>query len=115
MPVLARARAWHIASGYVSINLAVSHLKQAKALAREAGDKALISDAQGQLGFLRLEQGHYVAARTLFEECLVLDRELGNKYGICWLLTALGEVARSQEDYAGARVSYEEGLALAEE
>ena len=119
VPVLLRAKALRASSSFAhrqgNQGLGESYLEESVALAHRAGDKALISDVQGQLGYVLLEQGDRKRAKALFEECLMLDRELGDKYGICWLLTALGEVARSEEDYAQSREYYEEGLLLARE
>jgi tetratricopeptide (TPR) repeat protein len=119
VPAIVRARALHLAgesaAGEGNDELAQSYMEECIALAHQAGDKALVSNAQGQLGYMFLQQANYAKAKELFEACLTLDRELGNSYGVCWLLTALGEVARSEGDYAQAWAYYEEGLVLARE
>jgi predicted ATPase len=119
VPDVARASALLNASAFVyqrgDIARGISYLEKSVALARHAGDMALVSQAQGQLGYILLERGEIARAKALFENCLALDREMGDKYGICWLMTALGEVARSEEEYEQARAYYEEGLLLARE
>jgi hypothetical protein len=39
------------------------------------------------------ELGEFASARTLHEECLVIDRELGDKWGIAYSLEGLAAVA----------------------
>jgi tetratricopeptide (TPR) repeat protein len=119
VPPIVRAKALRVAGQLAhfqnNVQRALLYLEESLIWARQAGDKALISEVQAQLGYGLLEQGNHARAKTLFEESLVLDRELGDTYGICWLTTALGELARLDEDYAQAHAYYEEGLLLARE
>ncbi len=71
-----------------------------------------------RLGMLTELQGNYAAARSAFEQSLVLYRELGDKEGIAASLNYLGETVATQGDeaaarplFAAARSAYEESLA----
>lgn len=63
-------------------------------------------------GSLALNQGDYVVARPLLEECLALCRTLADKQAIDRALSLLGVVAYRQGDYTAARALHEEGLTL---
>ncbi|MBE7549953.1 MAG: tetratricopeptide repeat protein [Anaerolineales bacterium] len=71
-----------------------------------------------RLGMLTELQGNYAAARSAFEQSLVLYRELGDKEGIAASLNYLGETVATQGYevaarllFAAARSAYEESLA----
>jgi predicted ATPase/DNA-binding SARP family transcriptional activator len=71
-----------------------------------------------RLGMLTELQGNHAAARSAFEQSLVLYRELGDKEGIAASLNYLGETVATQGDevaarplFAAARSVYEESLA----
>jgi len=61
------------------------------------------------------ERGDAVAARSLYEESIVLNREAGNKWFIAWSLLFLAYSALWQGEYAGTRARFEESLALCRE
>ncbi|MBI3661211.1 tetratricopeptide repeat protein [Candidatus Acetothermia bacterium] len=66
-------------------------------------------------GNLAIDQGDYTAARSLYQESLIIQRELGDKPGITASLNNLGNVAYMQGNYAEARSLYEESLAIKRE
>jgi predicted ATPase len=63
-------------------------------------------------GTLAHNQGDYAAARSFYEESLVLSRALGDEATVAGTLNDLGWVAWRQGDYAAARALSEEALGL---
>jgi hypothetical protein len=62
-------------------------------------------------GLVRREQGDFVGAEEMLEECLAFHRTLGDDEGIAVGLLGLGDIARDQGDAAQLRRYCEERLA----
>jgi non-specific serine/threonine protein kinase len=84
------------------------------AVARELGDKRLISGALNNLGIILIDQGEYTAAQSTCEEGLSLARELADEPFTAILLNNLGLVAAYQADFTSAVPLLEESLAIAQ-
>jgi predicted ATPase/class 3 adenylate cyclase len=65
-----------------------------------------------QAGVLAMDQGDYPAARTRYEESLLLFRDLRDPAGQARTLVGLGVLAENQGDYEQAKVLTQESLAL---
>jgi predicted ATPase/class 3 adenylate cyclase len=78
----------------------------------ELGDKANLSIALGNLGFMLMNQGDLVGAHAAYEESVVIRRELGDKLGMAGALTNVGLVAALRGDFARARSLEEESLSM---
>jgi tetratricopeptide (TPR) repeat protein len=94
-------------------------LAQNRALGRRegamAGDLGLSLAPGYSYTFLALvlrEQGRFVRASVLCEECLALQRQAGDAEGIANALLGLGDIARDQGDVARIRAYGEESLAI---
>jgi tetratricopeptide (TPR) repeat protein len=94
-------------------------LAQNRALGRRegtvAGDLGLSLAPGYRYTFLALvlrEQGRFMRAAALCEECLALQRQLGDAEGIGNALLGLGDIARDQGDVVRMRVYCEESLAI---
>ncbi len=83
-------------------------LSHAGAKERSA-ERAKVLNAAGAMAHL---QGDYPAARTWYEERLLIARELGNKTVIASSLVNLGPVHLALGDVAIARALYEEALGM---
>ena len=79
---------------------------------RQKGYKAGIAWSLGILGWVVLQQGDVVTARSLLQESLALFKELGDRQNVAQSLGGLAWVSFAQGDYAAARVLLEEGLAI---
>ena len=64
------------------------------------------------LGVIADLREDYAAARSWFEEGLVLSREVGDKAYAAWTLDFLADEALAQGEYARVRTLVEESLAL---
>jgi predicted ATPase/class 3 adenylate cyclase/DNA-binding CsgD family transcriptional regulator len=83
------------------------------AMFRELGNKQGIADTLNMLGHVGCLRCKYAEARSVIEECLVLQRELGSQEeGMAWALSNLAAIAIEQGDYAVGRSGAEEGLKL---
>src|SRR5215469_2902442 len=82
------------------------------ALFRAIEDIAGMGHALFRLAESADQRGDVVAARSRYQESIVLNREAGNKTLIAWSLLLEANVALSQGEYAGARAQIEESLAL---
>jgi predicted ATPase len=86
--------------------------KASVALFRTIGDTVGMGEAVYRLARSAYERGEVVAARSRFEESLVLNREAGNKTLIGWSLFFLAYSDLWQGEYGGTRACFEESLAL---
>jgi len=71
-------------------------------LYKEMGHRHGTAESLAVLGKVVAAQGDYAAARTLYEESLVLSDELGEKWVIAACLLGLGEVVAAQQQLAWA-------------
>jgi predicted ATPase/class 3 adenylate cyclase/DNA-binding CsgD family transcriptional regulator len=111
-----RARALGVAGILASL---LGHFERGEVLGkaslelfRTIGDTAGMGEAVFFLARSAFERGEVVAARSLFEESIVLNREAGNKTLIAWSLFFLAFSALWQGEYAGTCARFEESLAL---
>jgi len=114
VPVRARAL---VTAGYLASML--GHFERGEvlgkaglALFRTIGDTAGMGEAVFRLARSAYDRGDTVAARSRFEESIVLNREVGNKTLIAFALFGLAFSALWQGEYAGTRARLEESLAL---
>jgi DNA-binding CsgD family transcriptional regulator len=84
-------------------------------LARELGDKSLISIAVQNSVYLAALQGNMAQAKVRAMEGLSLARELGDKTFITTTLHTLGYLAGIRSNITQASAYYEEGLLVAQE
>jgi predicted ATPase len=96
---------------------AAAYEEEALSIAREVGDKRLMSSPSPglMLGLVRLRQGNSEAARSLLEESHSLCEELGNATGEMMSLFALGITAYRAGDRVTARAQLEESVRLSQE
>ncbi len=82
--------------------------------ASQAAQKA-VADALSASAFLLMCQsvkGAYSAAKSLYDESLVLYREIGDKSGIAFALCGMGRICIGFAEYATSRTLYEQSLSL---
>ncbi len=72
------------------------------ALYKEMGHRHGSAESLPALGKVLVAEGDYAAARTKYEESLVISRELGEKWIIAACLLGLGEVVAAQQKLAWA-------------
>ncbi|MGI8551760.1 MAG: ATP-binding protein [Dehalococcoidia bacterium] len=103
--------------------LARNHASEAQALfaeslqrRRDEGDDWSVAELLNDLGNIAyFQKSDYAAARTHYEESLLLYRALRDQRGIAGELQALANVARHQGAFALAQAYYEESLRLLRE
>jgi predicted ATPase/Tfp pilus assembly protein PilF len=81
-------------------------------LAKEVGDKWVLSLAYLNLGIAYTTGGDYAQARTSLEEGLSVVRESGDRWILAQLLNSLGDLERIEGDFSEAEAHYRESLAL---
>jgi predicted ATPase len=86
-------------------------LEKTSAAAR-VPERAQALSGAGSLAYL---QGDYTAARTFYEQSILLLREIEDRSGLARSLIGLGNVISNQNDYVGALALYEQSRALCEE
>jgi tetratricopeptide (TPR) repeat protein len=94
---------------------AIAALEQARALAREAGRRAVEALALAYLGQVYQKRGQDEHALAALEQALTIRRELGTRNGVGATLDALGRVYAAQGQDDRARAAYEEALVAARE
>ncbi|HWZ74421.1 MAG TPA: tetratricopeptide repeat protein [Casimicrobiaceae bacterium] len=94
---------------------AVGHLEQCLALARELGERGIISRALQILGMASLGQRESAIARQYLEEALDLARQLGNKRELAAAINGLAQLHRVEGALDAAEPLYEQVLGLARE
>jgi predicted ATPase/transcriptional regulator with XRE-family HTH domain len=77
--LLAVDAAGNLASYQCDYTSAAQRYQEALTLARAIGQQRLVADILNNLGTDALEQGDYVGARALYEECLALRQETARK------------------------------------
>ena len=83
------------------------------ALAREIGDREIVSSGLNVLGEIFRMQGDYAAAKQVYEECLPITRETGNQLRETMIMGNLGVVAFNLGDFEQARALDLEAYKLA--
>jgi predicted ATPase/class 3 adenylate cyclase len=91
------------------------YLAESLAIAREIGDKRMVSAVLQPLGVASLGQGDLDGARGHFKEALILAQELGNKRDVAAALNALAQVHRVEGALVTAGPLYENVVELARE
>jgi predicted ATPase len=86
--------------------------EEALSIAREVGDKRLMTYPGFMLGLARVYQGDIEAARSLLAESRRLFKELGDAEGEAHTLFSLGLTAYRSGDLAMARAQLEESVRL---
>ena len=76
------------------------------------GDMHLVAWSIKMLANLAQRQGDFVAARSLYDESLVIFQQFGGRGDIAVGLNDLGNVANAQGDTIAARAAYEQGLVI---
>jgi predicted ATPase/class 3 adenylate cyclase len=94
---------------------AVEYLEQCLALARELGEKGIVSKAIQFLGMASLNQRDLVAARKYLEEALDLTNPLGDKRELAAAINALAQLHRVEGALDAAEPLYERVLRLGRE
>ena len=94
---------------------AQQYLAESLAIAREIGDKRMVSAVLQPLGVASLGQGDLDGARGHFKEALTLAQELGNKRDVAAALNALAQVHRVEGALVTAGPLYESVVELARE
>jgi predicted ATPase/DNA-binding CsgD family transcriptional regulator len=105
-------------SAQTSVNdvaLALQQLERAIALAREAGETALVSDMYVNLGNALTDMGETARALTANDEGLRAARETGNQGAMVYFLCNNGCIYLQNGEVERAEPLYEQGLALARE
>src|SRR6185437_6810350 len=87
---------------------ALATLDEAVQLARETGQRTILSEALGRLAWLDARCGRSDACRRHADETLVLAREVGAHVFELWALTALGELELAGGDARSALSRFEE-------
>ena len=77
-----------------------------------APERAQALRGAGSLAYL---QGDYTAARSFYEQSVLLFQEIADRGGLAHSLIGLGHVISNQNDYLGARILYEQSRVLCEE
>jgi tetratricopeptide (TPR) repeat protein len=91
---------------------AISELKEAEALNRQVGDKALSLDTHGQLGVAYHRQNRFDEALVSFTEALRVTRERGDQKSEALFLRDIGGCQRARGAHGEAVSSYLEALAI---
>jgi predicted ATPase/DNA-binding SARP family transcriptional activator len=91
---------------------AASLYRQARAEAREAGDRMTEAYALSGLGLIAGDQGEAAAAGEYLQKALAAFRSLDHAQGTASTLNNLGNAACREADFATASALYEEGLAV---
>ena len=91
---------------------ASTHLEEALALRREAGDRSGVAGALNALGNVAFLEGDVPGAHARYTEALALGRELGDRRRIAYTLSNLASVTYRQGDAAAAEALYAESLSL---
>jgi ATP/maltotriose-dependent transcriptional regulator MalT len=86
--------------------------QEALALLRAIRDTAGMGHAVFRLAYSADQRGDTVAARSRYQESIVLNREAGNKTLITWSLNLEAYIDLYQGEFAGTRARLEESLAL---
>lgn len=115
-PTAARARALNWAGSLArhqgDYAVALDHLNEALALARQLGDVPLVAEVLHRRGTCLYERGDYAAAQTDLETSLALCRELGDRHAAAGVLGLLGVLAHHRGDLGLARARTEESLPM---
>lgn len=98
----------YLGEGYAWCQLALER-------GRELGRTRELARVLNGAGVLARNQGDFAAARSLYEEALVIYQELGNRSGIAAVLSSLAGVTYRQHDMDSARSLYEESLRIQRE
>jgi tetratricopeptide (TPR) repeat protein len=91
------------------------YLAESLALARELGDRSLMSSALNHLGHITQDQRQFGEATVYLEESLELSRESGDRLGATVALFNLGAIAMQTGARREAVTYAQESLALARE
>jgi predicted ATPase len=91
---------------------AIALNEEVRSLARELGDRAMVGQASGAIGYARFIEGDYEGAAPPLEESLALSRELGDLFHEADDLVSLGQVNRMSGAFDRAWRYYSEGLVL---
>ena len=94
---------------------AIALLEESLAIAREIGERRVVTAALQPLGLACLGKGDIAAARTHLEEALVMARELGNPRETAAALNVLAQLLRTEGELDAAEPLYEQGLAITRE
>lgn len=89
-----------------------SHLEEALAIAREAGDEETVASTLCVLGRVAYQRNDLEAARRYVDEALSLSQASGNKTGEAKALHNLAVIAEQALDFPAARSLYEQELLL---
>lgn len=95
--------------------VAARYLAQARVVAPQLDDTAVLLKVTHWSGRLAQRQGEYIEAEAQYEAALALARDLGDQESLSHILRALGVLAARRGDYVLADAYYKEGLALARE
>jgi predicted ATPase/DNA-binding SARP family transcriptional activator len=87
------------------------HLARALSLFRSCSDAAGETDALYALGIVKFNHGDLSAARSLYEQCLLLQERAGDAAAIAATTANLGAVAHKLNDFEGAAALYRRSLA----
>jgi tetratricopeptide (TPR) repeat protein len=87
-------------------------LEESLAIARELGDRELITATLESLCFAEFGGGCFEAARGHAEEALALARESGDQRKLASALNAVAQMHRADGDVAAAEPLYDEAVAL---
>ena len=89
---------------------AVLWQEEALALHRQFGNKRGMAISLWGLGYLRVEDGEYTAAREMLRESIDLLEEVGDDISAAWATRTLAFSYFKPDDHARARPIYEEAL-----
>src|SRR3712207_2612338 len=79
-------------------------MEEALALSKESGDRLGIARGLHVMGAEALNQGRFVAARSLYEESLAISEELGDVWRVAWVLEGLAREAAQRQPVRAARL-----------
>jgi len=81
-------------------------------VAREVGQRWVISETLLRLAQVPEDQGDDLAAQCLYEESLAIRQQMGDEAAIAAIHHKLGELAEKRGDYATSRSLYGESLTI---
>jgi predicted ATPase len=91
-------------------SVAPDFLKEAIAIATEAGDEGTVASCFRSLAVAAIRRKDNIAARSFVTQALEICRRVDDQEGIAFAFNSLGDIAQSEEDLERAEANYLESV-----